>query len=83
MTTTADWIVVTGFLLAVLGVSLRIVILMRSNEAAPLNAKPMAGRELMRNFRTLNPKSRLPWLMWASLALGLILLIAGYLLEFR
>jgi len=40
MTSTADWLVVAGFLLCVLGVALRVVIMMRSSDAIPANAAP-------------------------------------------
>ena len=83
MTTHADWIVVAGFLLAVLGMALRIVIMMRSAELPASTANALAGRDLLRAYRVSHPQSRLPLLMWASLAVGLVMLIAGFLLEWR
>lgn len=83
MTTRTDWIVVVGFLLALLGLVLRVVVMMRASDARPLNLTPLVGGELVRSFRVTNPASWLPRLMWASLGSGLALLIAGFLLEFR
>jgi hypothetical protein len=83
MTTQADWIVVTGFLLAAFGVGLRIVIMMHSAEVPTSSANALAGGDLVRAYRVSHPRSRLPWLMRASLAVGLVLLIAGFLLEMR
>jgi len=83
MTTQADWIVVTGFLLAVFGVGLRIVIMMRSAELPTSTADALAGGDLLRAYRLSHPRSLLPWFMRASLAIGLVLLIAGALLEIR
>jgi hypothetical protein len=83
MTTTADWLVVAGFLLAAFGVSLRIFMMMRSSDAHPVNAQPRDTRGLMRTYSTSFPKSRLPLVMWISLIVGLVLLIAGLLLELR
>jgi len=83
MTSKADWIVVAGFLLATIGVFLRIFIMMRSSDAYPANAAQPGGLNLLRAFSTAFPKSRLPVAMWISLTAGLVLLIAGLLLEFR
>jgi uncharacterized membrane protein len=83
MNSKADWMVVAGFLLAALGLSLRILMMMRSSDAHPANATPKAGRELVRSYGALHPKSKLPLLMWVSISAGFILLIAGFLLEFR
>jgi len=83
VTSKADWFVVAGFLLALAGLALRIFIMMRSSDAHPANATPRAGRELLKSYSALYPKSRLPLAMWASISLGLVLLIAGFLLEFR
>jgi uncharacterized membrane protein len=41
MSAKADWIVVAGFLLVVLGASLRIFIMMRSTDTRPVNALPI------------------------------------------
>lgn len=83
MNSRADWVVVAGFLLAALGVFLRIFIMMRSSDAHPANLTPTGGRDLLQSYRASHPKSRLPLAMWASISVGLILLIAGLLLEFR
>ena len=82
MTSSADWLVVAGFALAVLGFALRIV-MMRASDAHPAGATTKKGRELLRSHRSLYPKSRLPIAMWIAFSVGLILLIAGLLLQFR
>jgi uncharacterized membrane protein len=82
VTAKADWIVVAGFVLAVLGVVLRILIMMRASDARSANATA-TGRELLHSYGAAFPKSRLPLAMWISLSLGLVLLIAGLLLEMR
>ena len=83
MSSPSDWIVVAGFLLAVTGLALRIVIMMRSADANPLTATPLVGKNLVRGYRAAHPASKLPLLMWISIAIGLVLLIAGLLLELR
>ena len=83
MNTRADWIVVMGFLLAAFGVALRVVIMMRSSDSRPAKATPLAGGDLVRAYRVAHPSSWLPRVMWASLCTGLILLVAGFLLEMR
>jgi len=83
MNAAADWLVVVGFFLAGLGVTLRTILLMRSNDAQPPDGSALYGRGLLRPYRENNPKSKLLIAMWSSLALGLVLLIAGFLLEFR
>jgi hypothetical protein len=79
----ADWMVVAGFVLAGFGVALRTVILMRSSDALPHNGPPLHGRQLFRAYRASNPASKLPITMWVSIAAGFVLLIAGFLIEFR
>ena len=79
----ADWIVVGGFLLAVSGVALRIVMMMRFSDTHPAHLAAIGGRDLLRSYGTAFPKSRLPLAMWISLTAGLVLLIAGLLLELR
>ena len=83
MTSTADWLVVGGFLLCVLGVALRVVIMMRSSDGFPANATSGAGKNLVRAYRASKSKGMLPLAMWGSISGGLVLLIAGLLLEFR
>ena len=83
MNSTADWMVVAGFLLAVTGLAIRIVVMMRSSDANPATSSPLAGRDLVRAYRVANPASKLPLVMWAAISAGLILLIAGWLLEYR
>lgn len=83
MNAAADWLVMVGFFLAGLGVTLRIVVMMRSNDAQSTQGPALYGRQLLRVYRENNPKSKLLMGMWSSFALGLVLLIAGFLLEFR
>lgn len=83
MNSTADWIVVAGFLMAVTGVTLRIVVMMRSSDQHPATAIPPIGKDLIRSYRATNPSSKLPLVMWLAISAGLVLLIAGMLLQFR
>lgn len=82
MTAKADWLVVAGFVLAMVGVVLRVLMMMRASDAHAPNA-PVTGRQLLRSYSAAFPKSRLPLAMWVSLSLGLVLLIAGFLMELR
>lgn len=83
MSTQADWIVVAGFLLTAFGVALRIFIMMRSSDTRTVSASAKDSHSLMRTYSTVFPKSRLPLAMRISLYAGVVLLIAGLLLEFR
>ena len=83
MNSTADWMVVAGFLMAITGVALRVVVMMRSSDQHPATAIPPVGKALVRAYHTTNPSSKLPLVMWLSMSAGLVLLIAGLLLEFR
>jgi hypothetical protein len=83
MSSTADWMVVAGFLLAITGVALRVVVMMRSSDQHPATAIPPVGKALVRSYRANNPSSKLPLVMWFMISAGLILLIAGMLLELR
>jgi len=83
MNSTADWMVVAGFLMAITGVALRVVVMMRSSDQHPATAIPPVGKALIRSYRAANPSSRLPLLLRLSVSAGLVLLIAGLLLEFR
>jgi hypothetical protein len=76
-------LVVAGFVLAALGLSLRIFVMMRSSDAHPVNATPKTGRELLRSDGATHPRSWVPLAMWTSISVGLVLLIAGFLLELR
>ncbi|HYV72686.1 MAG TPA: hypothetical protein VFB24_00370 [Candidatus Binatia bacterium] len=82
MTSPADWLVIAGFLLCVVGVALRVVIMMRSCDAIPANAAPWRDGTCCA-YRTFKPKGRLPLAMWVSISARLVLLIAGVFLEFR
>jgi len=79
----ADWMVVAGFLLAATGVVLRVFMMMRSSDAHPVHVAAKGGRELLRSYSATFPKSRIPLAMLVSLGVGLVLLIAGLLLEMR
>lgn len=83
MNTKADWLVVVGFLMALFGAALRTILMMRASDARPANQVPLSGSALLRDFRTVNPQSKLPLVTWVSVSAGLILLIAGVLLELR
>ena len=83
MSSKADWMVVTGFFLAATGVVLRVFMMMRSSDTHPAHVAAKGGRELLRSYSTTFPKSRIPLAMMATLSLGMVLLIAGLLLEMR
>jgi protein-S-isoprenylcysteine O-methyltransferase Ste14 len=83
MSSKADWMVVAGFLLAACGLTLRIVMMMRSSDAFPANTEPKSGRNLLRSYHAIFPKSYLPMAMWTALSIGLVLLLSGFLLEIR
>ncbi|HZM10882.1 MAG TPA: hypothetical protein VFC15_11795 [Candidatus Limnocylindrales bacterium] len=83
MSSKADWMVVAGFLLAATGVVLRVFMMMRSSDAHPAQGAAKEGRELLRSYGTTFPKSRIPLLMMVMLSVGLVLLLAGLLLELR
>ncbi|HEY4962796.1 MAG TPA: hypothetical protein VII29_18220 [Terriglobales bacterium] len=83
MSSKADWMVVAGFLLAATGVVLRVFMMMRSSDAHPAQVAAKEGRELLRSYGTTFPKSRIPLLMMVMLSVGLVLLLAGLLLELR
>ena len=57
--------------------------MMRSTDAQPPDGPALYGRRLLRAYRANNPRSKLIFAMWSSLAIGLALLIAGFLLELR
>lgn len=83
MSSKADWMVVTGFLLAATGMVLRVFMMMRSSDTHPVHVAAKGGRELLRSYSATFPKSRVPLAMLTSLSVGLVLLIAGLLLEMR
>jgi len=83
MSSKADWMVVAGFVLAATGVVLRVFMMMRSSDTHPAHVAAKGGRELLRSYSTTFPKSRIPLAMLISLSIGLVLLIAGLLLEMR
>lgn len=83
MDSQADWILVAGFLLAAFGIILRVVLMMRTTDSYPLHATPASGRSLLRAYKDSHPSSKLPHVMWISIAAGFALLLAGFLLEFR
>jgi len=83
MNTKADWFVVVGFLSAAVGVSLRIFMTMRYGDAHPVNGASKNRRDITRAYGSAFPKSWLPLAMRISLYTGVVLLIAGFLLEFR
>ena len=83
MSTQADWLVVAGFLLTASGVALCIFMMMRSSDTRPVNTLPKDSRSLMGAYGAAFPQSKLPLAMRISLYAGVVLLIAGVLLEFR
>jgi preprotein translocase subunit SecG len=78
----ANWLIIAGFVLLILGFALRIVMMMRSSDATPAGARVLHGRELLRQYRTEFPRSVAPLLTRSTLICGTALLLAGLAIEF-
>jgi hypothetical protein len=59
------------------GLVLRTILMMRASDATPREARPLHGRELLRQYRKLFPHSSAPRLTQAVLICGLMMLCAG------
>jgi hypothetical protein len=71
------WLIITGILLLVVGIVLRTILMMRSSDATPREARVLHGRELLQQYRQLFPQSSAPRLMQAVLIGGAVLLVTG------
>ena len=79
---TGNWLIVIGFILLVLGFALRTFMMMRASDAVSPEARVLHGRELLRHYRKVFPRSATPWLTRSMLTAGMVLLLAGLALEF-
>jgi len=79
---TANWLIISGFVLLVLGSVLRTVMRMRSSDATAPGARVLYGRELLQHFRRTFPRSATPLLTRSVFIGGTVLLLAGLATEF-
>ncbi len=73
----ATWLIIAGFILLIAGFVLRTILMMRSSDATPREARPLHGRELIRQYRQMFPHSPAPRITQAMLIGGLVMLCAG------
>jgi len=78
----ANWLIISGFVLLVLGFVLRTAMMMRSSDATTPEARVLYGRELLRQFRSSFPRSATPMLTRSVFIGGTVLLLAGLAAEF-
>ncbi len=73
----ANWLLISGFVLLVLGATLRTIMMMRSSDASAPGARVLHGRELLRQYRTAFPRDTTPLLARGAWVSGAVLLVAG------
>lgn len=73
----ATWLIIVGFILLASGIVLRTILMMRSSDATPREARPLHGRELIRQYRQMFPQSAAPRVTQAVLIGGAVMLCAG------
>lgn len=73
----ATWLIIVGFVLLATGIVLRIILMMRSSDATPREARPLHGDALIRQYRRMFPHSPAPRVTQAVLICGVVLLFAG------
>lgn len=73
----ATWLIILGFILSIAGIVLRTTLMMRSSDATPREARPLHGRELLRQYRRIFPHSSAPRITQAVLICGVVMLCAG------
>lgn len=73
----ATWLIIVGFIVLIAGIVLRTVLMMRSSDLTPGEARPLHGRELIRQYRRMFPQSSAPRVTQAVLLCGVVLLFAG------
>jgi len=73
----ATWLIILGFVGLAAGMVLRTVLMMRSSDATPRQARPRHGRELIQQYRTIFPHSPAPRVTQAVLICGIVMLFAG------
>ncbi|MGB8885208.1 MAG: hypothetical protein WCC87_00705 [Candidatus Korobacteraceae bacterium] len=81
MATTANWFILTGFIVLVLGFVLRTVVMMRSSDAASPGGRVLYGRALLVHHRQLFPRSSMPLLARSLILSGVLVLLAGIAIE--
>jgi len=77
----ANWLIIAGFVLLVLGFGLRTIMMMRSSDATAPEARVLHGRELLKQYRSAFPRSSTPFLTRGLLFGGMVLLLAGLALQ--
>jgi hypothetical protein len=78
----ANWLIIAGFVLLIVGSALRVAMMMRSSDATPEGARVLHGRELLRQYRAEFPRSMMPLLTRSTVISGVVLLLAGLAVEF-
>jgi hypothetical protein len=78
----ANWLIIAGFVLLVLGFILRTVMMMRASDAAPPQGPVLHGRELLRQYRSAFPHSATPLLTRSILIGGAVIMLVGLAAEF-
>ena len=73
----ATWLIILGFILSATGIVLRTILMMRSSDATPREARPLHGRKLIRQYRQMFPHSPTPRVTQAVLICGVLLLFVG------
>ena len=71
------WLIVSGIVLVIVGFVLRTILMMLSSDATPSEGRVLQGRELLRQYKTLFPKSTLPLVMRSAMISGAVLLLVG------
>lgn len=79
---TANWLIIAGFVLVVLGFILRTVMMMRASDATAREARVLHGRELMQQYRTAFPHSATPLVTRSLMIGGAVCILAGLAAEF-
>ena len=78
----ANWLIIAGFVLLVLGFILRTVMMMRASDAAPPQGRVLHGRELLQQYRSTFPHSATPLVTRSILVGGIVIILAGLAAEF-
>jgi len=78
----ANWLIITGFILLALGATMRTIMMMRASDSTAPGARVLHGRELLRQYRSVFPRSGTPLATRGILFSGAVLLLAGLALQF-
>jgi len=79
----ANWLIIAGIVLAMLGIMLRTIMMMRSSDAISTQGRAMYGRELLQEYRRSFPQSAMPLITRSCLIVGTVFLLAGVALALR